>query len=152
MVVHEQVRLSEVLAQLRCRPAHFLQWLFDTLASFALPEALLAALEREGALAGDLRSLGLRDDRNSLVVRVLGHCIDDIALFLNQGLAPFRERWREHDALLGRQVQVESAGRVIHGRACGIDESGALLLDAVAGHTAVVAGEVSVRADRGPTG
>ena len=120
--------------------------------NIALPAAMLAALERQGALAGDLRSLGLRDDRNSLVVRVLGHCIDDIALFLNQGLAPFRERWREHDALLGRQVQVESAGRVIHGRACGIDESGALLLDAAAGHTAVVAGEVSVTADRGPTG
>lgn len=118
----------------------------------ALPDALLAALEREGALAGDLRSLGLRDDRNTLAARVLEHCIDDITLFLNQGLAPFQARWREHDALLGRQVRVECAGRVFQGRACGIDESGALLVDTVSGRTAVVAGEVSVRPDRGQTG
>ena len=87
-----------------------------------------------------------------LAARVLEHCIDDITLFLNQGLAPFQARWREHDTLLGRQVRVESAGRVFQGRACGIDESGALLVDTVSGRTAVVAGEVSVRPDRGQTG
>ena len=94
----------------------------------------------------------MRDDRNTLAARVLEHCLDDITLFLNQGLAPFRARWREHDALLGRQVQVEIAGRVFRGRACGIDESGALLVDTVSGRTAVVAGEVSVRPDQGQTG
>ncbi len=117
-----------------------------------LPAAMLAALAREGALAGDLRSLGLRDDRNTLAARVLEYCIDDITVFLHQGLAPFQARWRQHDALSGQQVQVESAGRVFQGRACGIDESGALLVDTVAGRTAVVAGEVSVRPDRGQTG
>lgn len=116
----------------------------------AMPEALRAALERAGALTGDLRSLGLHDDRNTLAARVLGNCIDDTTLFLDQGLAPFQARWREHDALRGRQVEVESAGRRLRGRACGIDESGALLVDTASGRTAVVAGEVSVRPDREP--
>jgi BirA family biotin operon repressor/biotin-[acetyl-CoA-carboxylase] ligase len=112
-----------------------------------LPGAMTGALEREGALAGDLVSLGLRADRNALAARVIDHCIDDISLFLDQGLAPFQARWRAHDALSGRQVRVESAGHAFHGRACGIDESGALLVDNASGRTAVVAGDVSVRSD-----
>ncbi len=38
------------------------------------------------------------------------------------------ERWRERDSLVGREVLVEAAGKMVAGRAEGIDESGALRL------------------------
>ena len=116
-----------------------------------LPPEAAAALARAGALAGDLKSLGLRDDRNRLAARIIDQCADDIELFLAQGLAPFQARWRQHDALLGKQVCVERAGVSTNGIANGIDAGGALQLSTAAGPVTVIAGEVSVRPAPGPS-
>jgi BirA family biotin operon repressor/biotin-[acetyl-CoA-carboxylase] ligase len=67
--------------------------------------------------------------------------------FLAEGLQPFAARWRELDCLAGRIVEVRHAdGRRETGVACGIDDSGALRVSIGGRLTALISGEVSVRA------
>ena len=44
------------------------------------------------------------------------------------GLAPTIKYWEPADALLGKQVQAQSANGAIRGEACGLDEEGRLIL------------------------
>jgi BirA family biotin operon repressor/biotin-[acetyl-CoA-carboxylase] ligase len=67
--------------------------------------------------------------------------------FLAEGLQPFAARWRELDCLAGCAVEVRHAdGRREIGVACGIDDSGALRVSIGGRVTALISGEVSVRA------
>jgi BirA family transcriptional regulator, biotin operon repressor / biotin---[acetyl-CoA-carboxylase] ligase len=110
-----------------------------------LPSDAAAAMASAGVHAGDLASLGLRDDRNQIAARVIDQCADDIAQFLAHGLAAFQQRWRQNDALSGKRVHVEQAGVSIEGIASGIDAGGALQLLTDKGLTSIIAGDVSVR-------
>ncbi len=115
--------------------------------NYLLPGVVAKSLQDNGAVAGDLRSLGLTDDRNKLAARIVDSCIAAVELFLRQGLAPFQSRWREFDVLSGQSVHVAAAaGNSFDGQACGIDDSGALLVSTSNGQVAVLAGDVSVRA------
>jgi BirA family biotin operon repressor/biotin-[acetyl-CoA-carboxylase] ligase len=118
--------------------------------NFALPAEVREELRRSGAHATDLQSLGLHDDRNRLVARIIEHGVGAIDEFLAHGLAPFMDRWRAHDALFGREVVVSGAGARQQGRALGIDQTGALRLSTGDAETTIVAGDVSVRAGLQP--
>ena len=61
------------------------------------------------------------------------------------GFSAFRERWASWDCLAGRQVTLQMPTQRITGRACGIDGTGALLLEKDGQLRAFAAGEVSLR-------
>jgi BirA family biotin operon repressor/biotin-[acetyl-CoA-carboxylase] ligase len=68
------------------------------------------------------------------------------------GFANFAQRYNAVDGLLGQHVHVLDDGRLIQaGIACGVNDSGQLLLRGPNGETALSVGEVSVRA-RQPAG
>lgn len=82
-------------------------------------------------------------------------CVPDLEGFLWQSVdrwldhaanAPGRvlERFRERDALLGRKVAVESAGKRVVGEAAGIDDKGRLLVRTATGTTAIASGTVAL--------
>lgn len=87
-------------------------------------------------------------DRNRLIGRLAGALDAAFAQFENEGFEPFIRRWRELDALDGRDVRVTFGnGSVLDGVADGVDEQGQLRVRCNdGGERCVNAGEVSVRA------
>jgi BirA family biotin operon repressor/biotin-[acetyl-CoA-carboxylase] ligase len=64
--------------------------------------------------------------------------------FESQGFGPIREAVQAREALIGQDVTL-SAGSVPQGRCVGLDQDGALLVQAPGGVHRVVAGEAQVR-------
>jgi BirA family biotin operon repressor/biotin-[acetyl-CoA-carboxylase] ligase len=92
-------------------------------------------------------ALGRAPDRNRLAAALVRALDEDCARFEADGFAAFRDRWHELDALAGRVVDVEFAGRErVTGRADGVTDHGELRV--VTGDATVLAsaGEVRVRA------
>jgi BirA family biotin operon repressor/biotin-[acetyl-CoA-carboxylase] ligase len=71
--------------------------------------------------------------------------------FERQGFDAFRDAWLALDALRGRPARVLLDREVIAGRACGVDQEGALLLDTGQGIRKFVSGEASLRVSEGET-
>jgi BirA family biotin operon repressor/biotin-[acetyl-CoA-carboxylase] ligase len=91
------------------------------------------------------RAAGKPVSRNELAAAVLNRLYRALARFGEQGLEPFRDEWRQHDALAGRPVTVQGM-HIVHGIARGIDADGAFLLaDESGAVTRWLSGDVSVR-------
>ena len=88
---------------------------------------------------------GARPHRNRVAEALIGALIVGLDRFADEGLAPFLPHFRELDVLAGRWVRVERAGQWREGRAVGVNEQGALLVDDAAGIHPCWSGEVSVR-------
>lgn len=91
--------------------------------------------------------LGQPPDRNVLVAECLNRLMPMLDSFTDHGFAGCLQRWRDRDALAGRAVSVTSAdGKVAHGKAAGIDDSGRLRFVDEAGVSRLFSqGDVSVR-------
>lgn len=87
----------------------------------------------------------LATDRNTLAALVISSTVAVLERFGNEGLAPWAGRWQELDTLTGRVVEVRAPGGAFAGRALGVDEDGALLVDHDDRVTRVLAADVSVR-------
>lgn len=95
----------------------------------------------------DLNELtGRRVSRNALAVGVIAAMRAALPRFEREGLKPFRDRFAARDASRDREVTVEEGGRVSTGRARGIDEDGALVLETADGIAHIHSGDVSLRA------
>ena len=102
--------------------------------------------DRLGIGATSLEGLGVSPDidRHELIA-VIGATVAALYVeFETNGWTVFEPRWRSIDALFGQTVSV-SGGSELSGTACGVSESGALLVDTGAEIHSVIAGEVSVR-------
>ena len=84
--------------------------------------------------------------RNLLAARTLDCLLGAIDEFRVSGLEGFLDDWSRYDVMAGRQVDVHLPGRTVSGRACGIDETGALLVETNGRQRRFASGEVSVRA------
>jgi BirA family biotin operon repressor/biotin-[acetyl-CoA-carboxylase] ligase len=96
----------------------------------------------------DLCSLamgGAAPKRNALVAALLHHGVMAMHEFTQQGFQPFRDEFRQADALLDRYVDV-LGGTIAGGVARGVDPDGALRVDIDGSIHRIVGGEVSVRA------
>lgn len=91
-------------------------------------------------------ALGELPDRNALLVAILAEMEKVLPEFDARGFAPFAKAWQDMHVWQGRKVQVaNAAGGRIQGRAIGVDEQGALLLETTAGVQSIHSGEVSLR-------
>lgn len=97
----------------------------------------------------DLReALGTPPDRNRIAASVLTQLLAMLATFEADGFAALREAWLGMHAFQDARVRVHADGRAdVEGRAVGLDEQGALLVQDDAGRLhRVEAGDVSLRA------
>ena len=92
------------------------------------------------------RSLGRTPSRNRIAGRVIDHVVHAIRLYMERGFHPFRGPYRERDWLEGKALRVEASPREWHGIGRGVDERGALLVEEQGHVTALLSGDVSVRA------
>ncbi len=94
----------------------------------------------------DLRNgAAIETERNQLAASILNEIVPALDLFERQGLAPFIDEWHDHDACLGRKVQLIQPHQTVSGIGRGIHSDGSLLLEidgAVSQHRF---GEVSIR-------
>ena len=85
--------------------------------------------------------------RNRLLAAVLAELAQMLAQFAAQGFAPLREEWIARHAHQGRPVTLSlGVGKSVAGRAAGVAEDGALLLETARGVERFVNGELSLRA------
>lgn len=87
-------------------------------------------------------------ERELLAGTVVEHLCSAFTRFAESGLKEFSDEWHRHDWLSGREVTVDMADRQITGTAAGVDEDGALLVDAKSGRTRVISGSIVLA---GPT-
>jgi BirA family biotin operon repressor/biotin-[acetyl-CoA-carboxylase] ligase len=106
----------------------------------------------EGAFAGAAwlgEGAERRIELEGVAAAVINSVLSHHAAWLGAGcsFAPFAARYREHMALLGRQVCVRDAagGLIASGQVEGIDEAGRLVVAGEAGVVPVAAGEVTLR-------
>jgi BirA family biotin operon repressor/biotin-[acetyl-CoA-carboxylase] ligase len=110
----------------------------------AMPQAAAVEIDQPWT---DLHSLtGRRDmSRNRLAAVLLDNLLPLLSVFETDGMQPFVAEWRRYDMVDGQQVELHLPGRVIAGKACGIDAGGALLLETGDGCRRYASGEVSLR-------
>lgn len=110
--------------------------------NLTVPDALEEQIGRSVAAAPWLA----RMDRDVLMAALLDALATALTEFAHAGFAPFSARWNSRHAYQGQDVTIIDNGVVLHaGRAAGVDDSGALLLDTSTGRVVVHAGDVSLR-------
>ena len=85
--------------------------------------------------------------RNHLLAATLIELAQVLEQFAGQGFAPLRQEWIARHAHQGRTVTLSSGdGRTVAGKAVGVAEDGALLIETTRGLERFVSGELSLRA------
>lgn len=85
--------------------------------------------------------------RNRLLAATLVELGQVLDLFAGHGFAPLQQEWTSRHAHQGKLVTLSSAeGNLLAGRAAGVAEDGALLLETARGLERCVSGELSLRA------
>ena len=85
--------------------------------------------------------------RNRLLAATLIELAQVLEQFAGHGFAPLRQEWIARHAHQGKQVTLSSGdGNTVTGRAAGVAEDGALLLETARGVERFVSGELSLRA------
>lgn len=90
---------------------------------------------------------GQAPQRNRLLAATLIELAQVLEQFAGQGFAPLRQEWMARHAHQGKPVTLSSGdGNTVTGKAAGVAEDGALLLETARGVERFVSGELSLRA------
>jgi BirA family biotin operon repressor/biotin-[acetyl-CoA-carboxylase] ligase len=139
-------KLGGILIELRAEAAGPACVVVGIGLNVALGSELIGKIAATGLQAIDLASVARAPvSRNALAGQLIENCIHGLVEFEKEGLRPFLEKWRDADALRGRQLSVHSGDEVIRGLARGIDLSGALLVETPQGLQKFYSGDVTVR-------
>ncbi|WP_226093678.1 bifunctional biotin--[acetyl-CoA-carboxylase] ligase/biotin operon repressor BirA [Dickeya oryzae] len=93
----------------------------------------------------NLQEAGIDINRNSLAVKLITELRTALAVYEQQGLAPFISRWSSLDNFYNRTVKLIVGNREIVGVDKGIDNQGALLLEQDGEIRSYIGGEISLR-------
>ncbi|MBV8062746.1 MAG: biotin--[acetyl-CoA-carboxylase] ligase [Nevskia sp.] len=88
-------------------------------------------------------------DRNALAASLLGELLAALEQFGIEGFTPFLPDWATLDLTANQPVRIEGAGEPLQGVARGVDEQGALIVEAQGKRHHVHSGEVSLRLEGG---
>lgn len=85
-------------------------------------------------------------NRSELLALLLNELIPMLQQFEQSGFGHFRESWQQLDCYAGEDVAISLGHEKIIGRACGVDERGAIIIETDTGRRSFNGGEVSLRA------
>lgn len=142
-LVAGNAKLGGILIEVQAEAGGPCQAIIGLGLNLSLPSGVSTRLGRE---VTDVASLAGRSvARNQLA----GLIIEEMLLLLKDyprnRFASVREEWQSLDALQGQSVVVTGVAEIQEGIALGVDDHGALVLDAPGGRYLVQAGEVSLR-------
>lgn len=87
--------------------------------------------------------LGAKLTRNDICISLINEFKYAANNFKREGLEPFLEQWKRHDALLGNFVEMEiSSHRRVSGKVLGVNNLGELILESNSGRIAIRAGHI----------
>jgi BirA family biotin operon repressor/biotin-[acetyl-CoA-carboxylase] ligase len=144
-IVHEGRKLGGILIDLRGEAAGPAYVVVGVGLNVRFPPHAIESLRTQGIEAVDLAALGATPRRSQVAAALVTELALAFEEFAARGFAAFAPEWREADALAGRNVRVLHGEQFEEGVARGVDEDGALLLDAGSGPHRVLSGEVTVR-------
>ena len=84
-------------------------------------------------------------NRSQLLALILNELMPLLSSFSQRGFLSYRDRWLALDAYAGRDVAILMGKESVNGKALGVDNSGALLVQTDAGIQKFSGGEVSLR-------
>ena len=90
-------------------------------------------------------ALGKVPSRNALAAAILGQWLAMLERYAGEGFAPYASAYRALDLMRGRAVSVQLPDGECRGIARGVDEAGALLIDADGERRRILSGEVALR-------
>lgn len=93
----------------------------------------------------DLSGLAAIPNKTDLVIAMHKQLKRDIQLFEREGLVAFKARWQQADLFHGKEIRLLMGENHLDGICRGIDEQGAVLLEAADGIQAYIGGEISLR-------
>ncbi|RLQ22199.1 bifunctional biotin--[acetyl-CoA-carboxylase] ligase/biotin operon repressor BirA [Seongchinamella sediminis] len=88
---------------------------------------------------------GQAPPRNALLAALLDELLPMLASFEKTGFVAWRDEWQGLDAFAGVDVVLHSGSHKMAGKACGVDERGALQLQTTTGFQSIFGGEISLR-------
>lgn len=91
------------------------------------------------------RLTGQLTDRNLLAAALIRHIMIVMEKYEDEGMGAFLAEWQKVDAMYGKQVVLTTGNNSRTGRAAGIAENGALVLETDTGQELVSGGEISLR-------
>jgi BirA family biotin operon repressor/biotin-[acetyl-CoA-carboxylase] ligase len=142
-ILKDGAKLAGVLIETQAAPANAVWAVIGVGINLDLPDELEARIGRPAAGAPWLAAM----ERDALAAALLAGLAAALTEFEQAGFAAFAARWNRLHAYQGSAVSIIDAGVTIdQGIAAGVDDRGALLLDRAAGRVAIVAGDVSLRA------
>jgi BirA family biotin operon repressor/biotin-[acetyl-CoA-carboxylase] ligase len=144
-IVKDDRKLGGILIDLRGEAAGPAYVVVGIGINVRLPESARVRLATEGVNAVDLASIGKVPSRNALAGALIAELSAALLEYGARGMAAFADEWQRADSLAGRSVAVLQAGQALEGRARGVDDDGALLLEIDGVPRRIVSGEVSVR-------
>jgi len=115
------------------------------LARSAAAQSPDAAPRTDPGRTGSEDGRGTAFDRNALAAGLLGELLAALEQFQAGGFAPFLTDWAGLDLTANQPVRIEGAGEPLLGIARGVDEQGALVVEAQGKRHHVHSGEVSLR-------
>ena len=93
-----------------------------------------------------LLETGILADRSKLIAAVIYHFYKNMNIFLKTGdMSGLKENYENHLVNIGKDVKILDPKGIYQGVALGIDETGALLVNAEGKIKRIISGEVSVR-------
>lgn len=93
----------------------------------------------------NLQEAGIEINRNELAATLINSLREALALFEQEGLAPFIGRWAALDNFIDRPVKLIMGDREVYGIARGVDKQGGLLLEQEGEIKSWMGGEISLR-------
>lgn len=105
------------------------------------PWTCLAEELKQKDNTGDIR---VDLSRNKLIAKLLSTFISNYKLFIQQGLSVFTSKWQRYDLLNNKEIIIDIAGNKKQGRYCGIDNSGAMIVELDGKQQTYHSGEVSI--------
>lgn len=82
-------------------------------------------------------------DRSQVVAELVRSLTAGLAVFAKQGFVAFQQRWNDIDVYRGRDVEISSGNSRRVGRALGVSDTGALLLETETGVLHIAGGELT---------
>jgi BirA family biotin operon repressor/biotin-[acetyl-CoA-carboxylase] ligase len=153
-LVWRQRKLGGLLLQVRAEAGGGASIVAGLGLNLRLPAAARIALEAPGVLAAtDLHEIrpGGTVGRNRLAATLVAAILRVLEEFGTAGFAAFASRWQRLDALAGQPVQVSQGADHISGRALGVADDGALLVEVAGRRQRFHSGDVSLRPATGGT-
>jgi len=144
-LLHAGRKLGGILIELHGEPAGPTAAVIGIGLNVRLPATLRDAIAQP---VTDLVSISKQvPQRNPLLAAALIELAQVLDQFAAHGFAPLRQEWMARHAHQGKQVTLSSGdGKTLVGRAAGVAEDGALLVETARGLERFVSGEVSLRA------